>query len=488
MKEFRKGKKEERRERTAREQQTYDAHKAASRRKSATFEDPSDALAKYGVPWPTELQRIIDALLVEYRYESLEEDDYPSRIFDPDVHDLREVAIGILDHKEVALPPEMVPQGPDGREKLRALCERMIIRNRNPELVSCVVNGWPGVGSVVQKLDRHVNDLWRLSQIDFGLYTAIVCGQHGQVLYRMKQKMIKSGIEETSLIRMLVRHGLLWCANDIQLILARNALTERNPFGALLSSDFRKLEPTRVVNDLRPQYLLVRLLLDLYATTGDAKSGKTEQAKVPDDPIARLMKIRINHQAKTNNIDLMTFQSTLDETIPYLRHILSKGGKKLRRELEKPVSANELEKHFHGIWFSGLSNVQASAVPLLRYLQAETQLEWMVRDRLSRQGQRPAAREGVALPAFAEERLQVGWRSRSKDLLFLYRRELLDDADMPRANATRSKNAGWTAIQVASSFLQQRSNRLIGDDVGDENSPRKTFYMLDVIPEARLSR
>lgn len=486
--EVRIGRWEQKRERTARGRETYDSHKAASRRNSASFQNPADALAKYGVPKPAELQRVIDALLVEYRYGGVDEGDHPSRIFDPDLQALTELPIGILDQKEVSLPPEMVPQGPGGKEKLRAHCERMIIRNRNPDLVRHVIDGWPGGETPEQKLYRHVGDLWRLSQIDFSLYTAIICGQHGQVLQRIKQRTITAGIEEISLVRMLVRHGLLWCANDVQLILARNALTERNPFGALLSTDFRKLEPTRVVNDLRPQYLLLRLLLDLYVTTAAADSGKAEQAKVQDDPIFRLMKIRINHQAKTNNLDLMSLRSTLDETIPYLRKILAAQGKKLRRELEKPVSANELEKHFHGLWFSGLSNVQSSAVPLLRYLQAETELEGMVRDLISRKGQRSFARAGVALPAFAEARLHGGWRSRIKDLLFLYRRELLKDADMPPDKIERSKNAGWTAIQVAGSFLREHGERLVWDDVGDKNSPRRTFYLLDIIPEARLHR
>lgn len=484
--EVRIGRWEQRRELTARGKQTYDGHKAKSRRKTATLANAASSLKQ--IPRPSELQPVIDQLLFKYRYGGVEENDYSSRIFDPSLQNLTDLAIGLLDQKEVALPTEMVPQGPDSREKLRDLCERMIIRNRNPELVRCVVNGWPGGGSADQKLDRHVNDLWRLSQIDFGLYTAIVCSQHGQVIYRMKQKMIKSSIQEVSLIRMLTRHGLLWCTNDIQMVLGRNSLAEGNPFGELLSSDFRKLEPTRIANDLRPEFLLLRLLLDLYVTNDDAKSGMAEQTKVPNDPIARLMKIRINHQAKMNNLDLTGFRFSLDETIPYLRDVLSREGKWLRRELEKPVSANELQKHFHGLWFSGLSNVQASAVPLLRYLQAEAQLEGMVRDRISGDEHRPKARGCVALPAFAETQLENGWRKRIKDLLFLYRRELLKDADMPKDKIERSKNAGWAAIQVASSFIQKLGERQLGDDVGDENSTRKTFYLLDVIPDVRLYR
>lgn len=482
--------KEKKRNETSLEKQSRKKHKQASRSKTNTVRDWGHIFTKHGVPGPAELQSVIDKLIIEYRDGGVEPCDYAQRIFDPSLRYLTELPVGLLDHKEEALPRDMLPQGPGGKDELRALCERMIIRNRNEALIKLVVDGWPGTASWDQKLDGHVGDLWRLSQVDFDLYRSIVCGQHGEVLLRIKRKEVPTSLAEDFLIRMLVRHGLLWCTNDIQLILARNALADRNPFGMLVSSDYTRLEPTRIVNDLRGHFVLLRLVLDLYVTTAAAGDGKEEQDDVPDDPIAKLLKSRIEHHAKTNSIDLLALRPKLDVMIPHLEKILAKGGKRLRRELEKPVSANELEKHFHGIWFSGLSNVPASAVPLLRYLQAEAQLEQMIRDLIPVKSKKVEARLGTTLPAFSEDLLLDGWRTRAKELVYGYRRELLKDAGHPKDpdRTTGTENAGWAAIQKASGFLVDRGERRIEDCVGDENCPRRTYYLLDIIPEARLHR
>lgn len=489
-KEVRLSRAEQKRARTILKGQTYPDRKAESRNRFADVRDCGDIFVEHGVPDPVELKDVIDKLILQYRDGGVLEEDYDKRIFDPELLSLTDLPIGLLDHKEEALPLELLPQGKNGKEELRALCERMIIRNRNKELINLVVSGWPGETTPDEKLDGHVSDLWRLSQADFDLYRSIVCSQHGQALKRVKLKGPRPGFSEKSLIRILVRHGLLWCTNDIQLILARNTLAERNPLGKLISSDYLRLEPTRVVNDLRPHYLLLRLTLDLYVTTAAASEGQEEPTEVPDDPIASLLRSRIEHYASTRRIDLMALRTKLDVLIPYLRIVLRKGGRRLRRELEKPVRANELEKHFHGIWFSGLSNVQASAVPLLRYVQAEAELEQMIRDLLPLPGRRVEARLGTGLPAFSENRLSDGWRKRVKDMLYAYRLQFMtrSDARSDLAKPGRSKNAGWAAIQKASNFLTERGERLVEDCAGKETCPRRTFYLLDVIPEARLHR
>src|SRR5690606_19175342 len=163
---------------------------------------------------------------------------------------------------------------------------------------------------------------------------------------------------------MLICHSLLWCANDVQLILARNSLAERNPFGRFVLSSKRKLEPARVVNDLQGRLVLLRNLIELYVTASDEKAGtKTAQDEVPEDPLAQLLKRRIEQHAEARSIDLMALRPKLNAIAPYLQEMLAKEGKRFRKELERAIASDEkskppkLPKHFHGIWFSGLSNL-----------------------------------------------------------------------------------------------------------------------------------
>jgi hypothetical protein len=129
-------------------------------------------------------------------------------------------------------------------------------------------------------------------------------------------------------------------------------------------------------------------------------------------------------------------------------------------------------------------------VPLLRYLQAEAELEQLIRALLPVAGRKVEARLGTALPPFSESRLLDGWRKRAKDLLHAYRLQFVKHghgSSDPRPSG-RSKNTGWTAVQKATAFLDGCGERLLGDSVGDENCVRRTCYLLDIIPEARLHR
>lgn len=451
--------------------------------RSATIRSFADLYKKIGVTGVADIKKAIDELLVEYRDGGVPSEAYASEIFNPALDSLTKLPIGLLDHKEEALPPELLPADPDGKQKLRALCERMIIRNQDPNILELVLERWPGDGNWTKKLDSHVNDLWHLRQADWNLYRAIVCGQHGELVLRMRRKTLPAGFSDRSLIRMLVRHGLLWCTNDIQLILARNVLAMRNPFGELLSTDFMELDPSRIVNDLPGHFMLLRLCLDLYVTTAAGAAGQQEPSAVPEDPIATDLKLQISHHAQSGNINLMTHRTRLDEMIPHVRAVLSEGKQWFGARLDQPVTAKELNKTFHGIWFSSLTNLQSAAVPLLRYVQAEVQLDGMIRALLPLNDVEFKAREGTALPAFNDRELPVGSIKRVKALHRAYLHALFEGPVVGK-----SDNAGDKAIKGARTFLRERGERLIHDHKSDKNCPRRTYYLLDIIPEARLYR
>ncbi len=480
-------------------------HKAASKIRTTLFTDFDVILEACGLPEAADLATTIDALIRERREGSGATDDHDRLIFDPALVDLTTLPIGVLDHKELPLPVALIPRS---RAALLAHCERMIVRNRARDIIAYVVAGWPGCDAKRVEirhghseatdraqgfLDRHVSMLWQLSDMAGNLYEAILCGRHGSALRFLETARLPSGLTRSGIVLLIQQHGLLWCTNDLQMILARSASGARNPFGRLASTTQVEMKPERAVNDMKRHLILLRLALDLYATTGeeqDAFAPKPPGLVPEGDELAQLLARRVETVMRKNELDPVALRPKVDGLIERIRTVRTHGADMWWQELARPVTANELSAHFSGIWFSGLSPAQAAAVTVLRYLQAETWIKRMVDERMP-DADRARVRDHLAMPQFNIGALDTGLIERAKDLLFLYRREVLLDKMAPKAGstlATRAKNAGTNPIGKGLKFLAKAPARAIGDDHGDPSSAARTLYLLDVIPESRLAR
>ncbi|NIJ22065.1 hypothetical protein FHS95_003776 [Sphingomonas naasensis] len=508
--EVRLGRKEVKRQRTARERQTYGAHKAASRGRDTVIRDFSELtclLDKDALPDPDGLSEMIDTLIATYREGAGDTADHDQLIFDPDLADLSSLPVGVLDHKELPLPDVLIPRS---RADLLALCERMIVRSRDPELIAYLVAGWPGgtasrrdikVGrlALIEKalghLHAHVDRLWHLSAAAPAVYAAIATGRHGTALKLLREKGPPKNFTTQVILDLIARQGLIWCCHDLQLILARSRAAAANPLGDLLSTTQIELKPERIANDLKPRLLLLRTLLTQYVTIDEETHphfAKPVPQDLSDDVHARILGAAARHDLDLLLVGLNTDRAALDELVEYMRDVRGCADERVRAILDQPVTANELEAHFSGLWFSGLSHVQVAAVTILRYLQAETWIERLVGEVYPvKDAPRPASRDGTAMPPFVAGGLSPGWRDHARDLLHLYRREVLRDKTAPepgKSLAHRARNAGNLSIEKALVFLRARSQRRIGDDAGDANSVERGYYLIDLIPEARLAR
>jgi hypothetical protein len=241
--------------------------------------------------------------------------------------------------------------------------------------------------------------------------------------------------------------------------------------------------------------LLLRTLLTKYATIDEETHpyfAKPAPQDLPDDVHARILGAAARHDLDLLVVGLNTDRVALDQLVEYMRDMRGCADERVRAILDQPVTANELEAHFSGLWFSGLSHVQVASVTILRYLQAEAWIEQLVRERYpSADTPRSATRDGTAMAPFDADALLSGWRDQARDLLYLYRREALRDKSAPkpgRSLAYRARNAGNLSIDKALVFLHGRPQRRIGDDAGDMNSVERSFYLIDLTPEARLAR
>lgn len=94
------------------------------------------------------------------------------------------------------------------------------------------------------------------------------------------------------------------------------------------------------------------------------------------------------------------------------------------------------------------------------------------------------------MPPFDAEKLGANWFTAAKDMLFMLRRDILKDKDFKDEGYNypdREPAAGRKPIRQARDFLSERGQRMITDFEGGFADARRTFYLLDVIPEHRLA-
>ncbi len=459
------------------------------------------------LPTPASLDRDLQELQELNYFGGCEEAEFAKALFDPDLGDARELPLGILQQKEEALPPDMVP---NTREGLERLFRALVNRNGDECLIDLVVEGWPGSGRLNKPtIESHARDMITLAQSDDQLFRLMVCGQHAEALRRGVEDGLPDGFSPERFLRMFVRMCLLWAAHDVQLVVAQLHIAEHRPLGSWPANakwgceagrwfigEHRIVAPSAVVRASRRPYRIAQEIAGFQGlpATEQARRGKALLRRNPAlAPIYACLEKQISPETQEElkhavPMLLKAFPAYLDahEASPFFAQISGKA--------DTPLSG----KTFPMLWCSGLTSVQASAVAIWRLVQLEREIEGMVRDAISTR----RSEHAIRLPAF-RRCSHRGGRKRVKELLNAYRRVLLRDKDFGsvkrkahggEANVDSlylqapESDAGGPAIRKAAKFLEKRGRRRIEDHAGGPNSARRTFYILDVLPDVRLSR
>lgn len=470
-------------------------HKKSTKQRSARFGDLGEVVEAVITGKPTDLDAVIAVLQRHFYYGGIAEKHFADAIFDPALGDFTRLPMGVVDQKEELLPPKLIPKTPSA---LRAHCERMIVLSQEEELINTVAAGWPGTGGGKERFQQHLFDLNHLREHHTPLYRALVSGRHRIVVlalrngqYGQQGRRLLDGFEIERLRRALICHALIWCCHDIQLILARNALAERTPLGNLISSDHVALAPERVMNEARDWRPMLDFVVESYRGHVPDRSRNRDENETDFSahPTVGLLRTQIEFQAKTRGIDPEQGFERLNELLDGIAERLTDPDADFFRQSAEDRTENSMEKSFHAMWFSRLSCVQASAVPILRYVQAEQRIGALLDELVPVSGRMTPARAGVALSAFDKAGLRRGSNERARNLLYVYRRAILDDKDlMSRSkDGARDKASGEGAIVKAGQFLKECGERLIVDHHGPQDLAARTFYLLDIIPEWRLA-
>ncbi|RSU75865.1 hypothetical protein BRX37_10250 [Sphingomonas sp. S-NIH.Pt3_0716] len=97
------------------------------------------------------------------------------------------------------------------------------------------------------------------------------------------------------------------------------------------------------------------------------------------------------------------------------------------------------------------------------------------------------------LPGFDKSKMPRGAKNHIKLLLDSYRRVILEDSAFGAKSGRRTAiesfdNQGVKSVDAAIAWLSTIGPRVNADHSGDINDERRTFYLLDVLPDVRLSR
>lgn len=477
-----------------------------------SFDAVVTALKKRGL---TDLRDTFEDVLKDMRLNGMSEDEFGASLYDPDLTDLRKLAIGLLFEKEETMPHRFIPRAPDQREKLMKLCRRMIIRNEDPALIAEILKKFPSPGSRSRaggKLDTHVSELISLSDVDEKLYDAVIAGQLGEVVLALRRNRIPPRMSRERLFGILHRQSLLWCCNDIQMILAHLHVANKNPMLAFIESDYHNLEPETAEKLFDASLRGLQWILEIYRP-GAPESDAPKFDDIEDTNVRSGLKILmalVISEKLTDGKDLVALKAELDRVVEEMIADIAAGKTYLigaKNDLasylepdseqdDETDTANKSEtkgrtpdeKSFAQSWF-GLSLQQAAMVPILRYVQAEAMLEDHLRymcessDAPSDRAL-PKALDSWALPPIDKEKLNIGWNVRSRRLLFRYRQQLLNDHML---NEVFKRSTSERTLNVVLEKLSSWGTREIGDDHASRGLERRTFYLLDIIPEHRLS-
>lgn len=415
------------------------------------------------------------------RYGGLNAELRMLKVFDPANRDLGELQIGYFERKYVCAPAACLPRS---KSELSSFCRQLVDRGENELHLDLMLANLPGGRS----LDEHVSDLWKIQSIDAQLYADVVQGFHGEVIRRARLPEF-AVISLTDLKAMLARQGLLWCAMDVQVAICGARVATEAPLGDLLDGDM--VEPKigtikRLIRDAMDDLLWH---LAHYQTLEEELLFGKNHAK-PRGKVAKMIAAAAENLLPKGSEKLIRAQ--LDKGIPFVRSVV----KRLSSDAEN-WSANPLHTP-HAFCNSGLTPLAATAGAILRYVQAEQNIEQLIDEAFrSPAPDTPKAVDPLPPPPAGLDRSSPIFL-RALDLIDSGRRAQFNESNnnsrsaglqLPDEQRDPEDFSGLTFLTKAYDFLMEsgQRSRAIYKDKRAHSQEQQTYFRIDVVPELRLA-
>lgn len=410
----------------------------------------------------------------------IEEAEYGTRLFDPGLSDIRKLPPGLLDAKEELLPTSLVPRT---REELKRLLMRLMILNGEEVNYDVIVKGWAGKYGERHALDHHVSELWRIRDVNMALYVGLVAGRFAPVIRYMQSADVSADI--TKVRGALIRQALIWCSHDVQLVVARIAKPVDLSKLGVLRDESAERSPQRATNSQAERHDAITETLDAFFGCQDWRCEDVELV----GPAAETLLARPKH-VWFGRILRRLRSSAKSPARPDLKQVTVLM-RAVAAQMRRPdVSGTEYPdglvrykgpKTFPAKWHHLTSPVSVIATTVRRLIQAEHEIPVIVDDLIAnRQSKRPTLLRGV-LSSYCDMKLPRGATERLDELVAFYHDAFIS------AGATCEAVASWKHKKETADFLCEMGARRPGDHHGNVSDRRRSFYLLDIIPEHRFS-
>jgi hypothetical protein len=468
---------EQRRQLTAMKRQTPPENAQRSSRLTSHPADPRAILQKLELSG-YQLTGLVTELHHLTYNGGIQEAEYGAHLFDPGLTDIRLLPPGLLDAKEELLPPTLIPRT---REGLKRFLMRLMILNGEEVNYDVLVKGWADRQGERHALDHHVSDLWRIRDANMELYDGLVAGRFAPVIRHLKT--VDTSAYSTKLRGVLIRQALIWCSHDVQLVVARIAKpVDLSKLGVLRDASAER-SPQRATNSQAEQYDAIAETLDAFFGCQDWRYKDVALV----GPATETLLVRPKH-VWFGRILRRLRSSARSPAGPDLKQVTvlmrAVAAQMRRPDLSGTVYPDGLARYkgpktFPAKWHHLTSPVSVIATTVRRFIQAEHEIPVIVDDLIAnRQSKHPALLRG-SLSSYCDMTLPRGATERLDELAAFYHDSFIS------AQATSEAVANWKHKKETADFLREMGARRPGDHHG--NDRRRSFYLLDIIPEHRFA-
>ena len=213
------------------------------------------------------------------------------------------------------------------------------------------------------------------------------CGRHGRALAKLDDVVAASALTEEGGRNLVRRQGLLWCAMDAQMVTCGARASMVMPFGRLVRMSMRVFKAGTAMRLMHRALGALEVVCGQYQTIEEEEKEGGPRNTKPKGTLSKLIYGNVEKRWQERVRTVEEDRSDLDDGISYIRGRLPEMRARMSfyehylvehaRAKGAPPKDNRL-RHFHAIWYSGLSPAAGMAVALTRLAIAERELGEMV--------------------------------------------------------------------------------------------------------------
>ncbi len=422
--------------------------------------------------------------------------------------------------RELPIPRDLI-ESPDYSARLAN--EKLIHAGLDTTLIALVEKTWIDFCNAPQ-LSAHSAMLSSLQQSadpeERSFYLRIMAGHHRSALWHMRKSGPPGRLTIKACLDIILVQTLIFNARDVQSTIADIQLALVQPAYGLVAPAEGYIRASGLTGVFKKVAETAERCLRGYMTRPERDAHRCERiaARKPGKPVpkpryatpkgsiaktlapvveARLAKMQWRMRVKLRR-QLDHFIEFAREKLASSPHLFPSMPVSIEGSSDKNGNRKTVDltkKLATGARYSGLSPLECSAVSICRFVHSAIFLSQAFEHAATvyaLTGQLPYNLDGQ-LPGFDKSKMPRGAKNHIKLLLDSYRRVILEDSAFGAKSGRRDPiasfdNQGVAPVDAAIEWLSTMGPRVNADHSGDINDERRTFYLLDVLPDIRLSR